>query len=102
MKIGTSADANTAAAVSNAATGSGPGVANASVGAPASAEASARVELSSTASTLLAGPSTSEFDAAKVARMAQAIQDGSFKVDPQAIADKLIANAQELLGQVPR
>ena len=28
------------------------------------------------------------------------IADGSFKINPEAIADKLIANAQELLTKV--
>ena len=74
----------------------------ASVAAPAAAgvDASATVALSSTAATLLAGGSSAEFDADKVARMSQAIADGSFKVDPGAIADKLIANAEELLAKV--
>jgi negative regulator of flagellin synthesis FlgM len=65
------------------------------------AEASARVEISSTAATLLSGVggTNAEFDAEKVARIAQAIADGKFTVNPEAIADKLIANAQELLGK---
>lgn len=32
------------------------------------------------------------FDAEKVMRIAQAIRDGSFTVDAEAIADKLLAN----------
>lgn len=68
---------------------------------PSAADPSAKVELSSTASTLLAsGPG--EFDAEKVARIADAIGNGTFKVNPEAIADKLIANAQELLGKAGR
>jgi negative regulator of flagellin synthesis FlgM len=39
------------------------------------------------------------FDAAKVERIAQAIRDGKFTVNPEAIADKLIVNAEELLGR---
>jgi len=64
-----------------------------------SAPASATVELSATASLLVAQPDDPAFDAAKVDRIAQAIKDGKFKVNPEAIADKLIANAQELLGR---
>ena len=61
------------------------------------AEPSAHVELSSA---LLAGATAEgSFDAEKVERIAQAIKDGKFKVNPEAIADKLIANAQELLGK---
>lgn len=69
-----------------------------SSGAGAAATGSATVKLSATASSLLAG-STAEFDAGKVEKMRQAIADGSFQVDAGAIADKLIANAQELLGR---
>jgi negative regulator of flagellin synthesis FlgM len=61
----------------------------------ASEEASAQVALSPAASQLAADP---DFDADKVMRIAQAIRDGRFTVDAHAIADKLIANARELLG----
>ncbi|MBP6777902.1 MAG: flagellar biosynthesis anti-sigma factor FlgM [Piscinibacter sp.] len=65
---------------------------------------SARVELSTAAATLIATikGAPAEIDAAKVTRISQAIVDGSFKIDPEAIADKLIANAQEVLGSVKR
>ena len=63
-------------------------------------DASATVALSSAASTLLSAGAASEFDADKVARIGAAIADGSFKVNHEAIADKLIANAQELLSKV--
>jgi negative regulator of flagellin synthesis FlgM len=66
---------------------------------PSSTEASAQVELSP-AATLLTGLSADPtFDSAKVERLAQAIRDGNFKVNPEAIADKLILNAEELLGR---
>ena len=58
---------------------------------------SATVELSSAAAALLAG--STPFDAEKVARLSQAIADGSFKVNPDVIADKLIGNARELLSK---
>ena len=59
---------------------------------------SATVQLSSQVA--LGGDSgRAEFDAAKVERVAQAIRDGVFRVDAEVIADKLIANAQELLPQ---
>lgn len=69
---------------------------------PAGAEPSAHVALSS--SSALLGTDTAEgvFDAEKVQRIAQAIRDGQFQVNPEAIADKLIANAQELLGKTTR
>jgi negative regulator of flagellin synthesis FlgM len=62
-------------------------------------EPSATVELSSAASMLQVDGGAAEFDQAKVERIAQAIRDGKFQVNPEAIADKLIANAQELLSR---
>ena len=65
------------------------------------AEPSAKVALSQSASALMgAEGNDGTFDAQKVDRLAQAIKDGKFQVNPEVIADKLIANAQELLGKV--
>jgi len=66
---------------------------------PATADPSAKIELSDAAATLLDNPSSADFDAEKVARISQAISDGSFKIDPEVIADKLISNAKELLSK---
>ena len=63
------------------------------------AEPSAHVELSSTASVLAGQASDPAFDSAKVERIAQAIRDGKFTINAEAIADKLIVNAEELLGR---
>jgi negative regulator of flagellin synthesis FlgM len=41
-------------------------------------------------------------DAKKVAAMKAAIADGSFAVNPEAIADKLLANAQDMLQAAPK
>ena len=68
--------------------------------ATAQAEASVQVELSQAASAIASGDDS--FDAEKVQRIAAAIRDGQYKVDAEAIADKLIANAQELLGKTPQ
>jgi negative regulator of flagellin synthesis FlgM len=65
----------------------------------ASAPASAQVELSPTAAALAGGAVDAGFDQAKVERIAQAIRDGSYRINAEAIADKLIANAQDLLGK---
>lgn len=70
-----------------------------SSGKPAQAvEPSARVDLSAAAQGV-AGSSSPEFDGAKVERIAQAIRDGSYRINADAIADKLITNATELLGR---
>ena len=54
----------------------------------------------SPAATSLAGATTDPtFDTAKVSRIADAIRNGKFTVNPEAIADKLISNAEELLGR---
>jgi negative regulator of flagellin synthesis FlgM len=101
MKIGHPADKPVAGAPA-AADAAKAGQAQAAAAAPAAAAAdpSATVALSSTAATLLSGGASGEFDAEKVARMSEAIASGSFKVNAEAIADKLIANAQELLVKV--
>lgn len=60
---------------------------------------STEVALSATATGLANASTEASFDGAKVERIATAIRDGRFTVDPEAIADKLISNAEELLGR---
>lgn len=67
--------------------------------APAAPAATTTVALSSAATELRAMPSSAEFDAEKVARISTAIAEGRFQVNPGVIADKLIANARELLSR---
>jgi len=74
----------------------------ASAGRSETSSSSARVELSAAATLQVDANGEGAFDAAKVERITQAIRDGSFTVNPGAIADKLIANAQELLDRTPR
>ena len=63
-------------------------------------EASTQVALSTAASSLV-NDRNADFDAEKVARIAQAIRDGNFTINAEAIADKLIANAKEMLAGRP-
>ncbi len=102
MKIGSPVDTSAAAALAQSR------AAQADAGKPAGtadgAQPSTQVELSNTAATLRSGMgiASGDFDAEKVSRISQAIADGSFSIDPEAIADKLIANAQELLSKAKR
>lgn len=60
------------------------------------------VKLSATATQLLGGGAYGEFDAAKVERLRRSISDGTYKIDAEKIADKLLANAQEVLAAAKR
>lgn len=107
MKIGNSPESMAATAVGMdrpgaAEAGRGQSAAAAaSTGGKAGPEASAQIKLSSTASSLLAGVSDEgSFDVEKVQRIAQAMSEGKFKVNAEAVADKLIANAQEMLSRL--
>lgn len=65
----------------------------------AAAPASAQVALSPEAELLVQAAADPSFDAAKVERIATAIRNGQYRINPDAIADKLIVNAEELLGR---
>ena len=62
-------------------------------------DSSTQVELSPEASMLSQASQDPSFDSAKVDRIAQAIRDGSFSINPGAIADRLLSNAQEMLDR---
>ncbi len=102
MKIGNTPAPAGIAPTGPATTSSRPaGEGNAVQGSTASAKAdgSATVELSSTARALMEAADGS-FDAQKVEQVRQSISDGTYKINADAIADKLIANAREVLGKV--
>jgi negative regulator of flagellin synthesis FlgM len=102
MKIGNPADKITPPVVNGTTTAPTQGKAPNAKARPVAppSDASATVALSNTASALLATASSAEFDGVKVDRVSQAIENGTFKPDAGKIADKLIANAREVLGQV--
>ena len=101
MKIGNPADKPAGVGPSStvAPVRSTAGEAKAQEASAAQTDPSAKVELSNTAATLLSGGANSEFDADKVARIAQAISEGKFEINAEKIADRLIANAHEVLGK---
>ncbi|MEP7057883.1 MAG: flagellar biosynthesis anti-sigma factor FlgM [Caldimonas sp.] len=102
MKIGNPAEKPVAAALASGHTAAPDAAKTGSSVTAAAADPSAKVELSSTAATLLTSGSNAEFDAEKVDRISKAIASGTFKVNAEVVADKLIANARELLVRVQR
>ncbi|UXH79849.1 flagellar biosynthesis anti-sigma factor FlgM [Roseateles amylovorans] len=99
MKIGNSPELQAYTKVGNERTGaSDAGRAPAKT---AKAEAGSQVELSSAASSLIAGAAGDDgsFDTEKVQRIADAISKGQFTINSEAIADKLIANASEMVAR---
>jgi negative regulator of flagellin synthesis FlgM len=115
MKIGNSNPLNTPAAALAAVNPTAPPVRQEAAprdatppaptsGTPADApDSSTNVQMSETSAALREGgmaDANAEFDTEKVQRMRQAISDGVYRINAEAIADKLLANAQDLLGQI--
>ena len=104
MKIGNNPD--TANLLSQAATrqqakatAPAPAAEAAAQGGASRAAAGVPVTLSSAARGVDASRSTADFDAGKVKAVKAAIENGTFKVNAEAIADKLLANAHETLSR---
>lgn len=72
----------------------------ASVASAAKPQAGVTVTLSSstTEARSVSGAGSDVFNADKVAAMRDAIANGSFQVNAEAIADKMLSNAAEMLG----
>jgi negative regulator of flagellin synthesis FlgM len=68
--------------------------------AAAKPQAGVTVTLSSASQALssASGAGSDVFNAQKVEAMKLSIADGSFKVNPEAIADKMLSNAAEMMG----
>ncbi len=101
-EISTSVSPGSASAAQKAA--QQPATATAAANASASKStrsAGVAVTVSTLARTLESSDSTQpgDFDHKKVATVRAAIQDGSYTVNPEAIADHLLSNAQELLNR---
>ena len=63
-----------------------------------SATSGEEVQLSSLSAQLRASDDGSVFDAARVSEIKQAISEGRFSINPEAIADRLITSAKELVN----
>lgn len=98
MKIGNTPGAAGVGPLSG--TPTGPRETGGTAGNAAATGESSTVTLSSAANMLFDGTVDGSFDQEKVDRIRQSIADGTYTVNHGAIADKLIANAQELLGKV--
>ncbi len=93
MKIGSTPDVSlTADLALRAGTRPTQAPATASVG------STAEVAVSAAGAQLNGLSAGSDFDSNKVDAIRQAIREGRFSVNPGAIADRLIADAQSLLG----
>jgi len=109
MKIGPPSDNSISVPSSNAAAAqkAAPGAAStASASASTAATQGPRAAgVAVTVSTLARGlektgrGESADIDAQKVATVKAAIQDGTYVVNPEAIADKLLSNAQEMLNR---
>jgi negative regulator of flagellin synthesis FlgM len=105
MKIGQAPDNSIQIQVGNAAAASKAGQ-NASATASSNASQGTRsAGVAVTVSTLARGlektgkSESADIDMQKVASVRAAIKDGTFLVNPEAIADKLLSNAQEMLNR---
>lgn len=65
--------------------------------AESASSSSARVDLSAVASLKVDADGEGAFDSAKVSRIAKMIREGQLRINAEAIADGLIANAREVL-----
>ncbi len=102
MKIGQKPELPAAAATvsKQASRTTGPAAEEASKSAQvATSSAGVPVSFSSSAKALdPAGRATTEFDTGRVQAMRDAIANGTFRVNAEAIADKLLANTGEILA----
>jgi negative regulator of flagellin synthesis FlgM len=93
MKVG---QLDSSVTVAGTASGNKPG--SAAAAGRSAAEPSAKVAISSAGSLMSDASVDGSFDGEKVERIANAIREGRFTINAEAIADKLIVNARELMG----
>lgn len=84
--------------VTVAGTASGNKPSSAAAAGRGAAEPSAKVAISAAGSMMNDASVDGSFDSEKVDRIARAIREGRFTINAEAIADKLLVNARELMG----
>ncbi|MBT0569544.1 flagellar biosynthesis anti-sigma factor FlgM [Curvibacter sp. CHRR-16] len=104
MKIGQPTDISSAVPSSTASAGQKTAQGTAASAAATQAKQTAAspgvaVTMSSNAKSMEKTGDGAEIDQKKVAQMKQSIKDGSFKANPDAIADKMLSNAQEMMDR---
>lgn len=110
MKIGQPPDNSTQLHTSNAATTQkvAQGASAVATATNNAAQSTRSAGVAVTVSTLARGlekagrGDAGDIDTQKVASVRAAIQDGTYVVNPEAIADKLLSNAQEMLNRTSR
>ena len=112
MKIGQPSDnsvsIHSSAAASTQKAGQGAQATASASAASAATQGTRTAGVAVTVSTLARGlekvgrGETADIDMQKVATVKAAIQDGSYVVNPEAIADKLLSNTQEMLNRTTR
>jgi negative regulator of flagellin synthesis FlgM len=105
MKIGTSPDNSIQVHTGSVAVPQKPAQGNTAAVAQSASQSTRSVGVAVTVSTLARGlektgrADTADINSQKVASVRAAIEQGTFVVNPEAIADKLLSNAQEMLDR---
>ena len=99
LDISSSAATVKSAAAQKAAQGANPAATSAVVQNTRSAGVAVTVSTLARALEKSEATQPGDFDTAKVASVKSAIKDGSYVVNAEAIADKLLSNAQEMLNR---
>jgi len=108
MKIGQPSDNSNQIHTGNAAAAQKAGQGASTAAATNAVQSTRSAGVSVTVSTLARGlekagrGEAADVDTQKVATVRAAIQDGTYVVNPEAIADKLLSNAQEMLNRTTR
>jgi negative regulator of flagellin synthesis FlgM len=97
MKIGQSPDSRPAVGTAGLSK-SGQGASTSAVSAKATVSSGVPVTVSGLAQEVRVS-SGGDIDTAKVEQVRAAIANGTYKVNPEAIADKLLSNAKEMLNR---
>lgn len=101
MKIGQKPELPNANLQANASKQANAAASDSTKGVASAAASGVPVTLSRTAREIeQSGRAQGDFDAGRVKAVRSAIENGTFKVDAGAIADKMLANAEEVISRL--